>query len=221
MDGRILLNLGCGPDVEPTDWADVDGSLNLWWQRRLPAAALRILRRRMGWTSWPAHVRHLDLRRRLPYDDAVVDAVYASHVLEHLYPDDAAALLRECHRVLRPGGLMRLVLPDLRSMVAEYLASDAPTAAVRLNRRLLFRPERRPRGLWQRLQAVFGDMHSHKFMYDPPCLSLRLLEAGFTDIRGMGYHKSRIPETPQVERAGRVLGGEGFIIEAAKGHGGA
>jgi len=219
MDGRLLLHLGCGPEVQATDWTDVDGSLNLLWQRWLPAGVMHRLRRRMRLMSWPVHVRYLDLRRPLPFATSSVDAIYASHVLEHLHAEDAARLLGECLRVLRPGGYLRLVLPDLRSMVEEYLADADPEAAVRLNRRLLFCPERHPRGLWHRLQAVFGDMHSHKFMYDLPSLSLRLALAGFSDIRGMGYLESRIPETPQVERAGRILEGEGFVIEAMKGHG--
>jgi SAM-dependent methyltransferase len=221
MDGRLLLNLGCGPEAEATNWTDVDGSLNLLWQRWLPSGVRHFLRRRMRLMSWPVHVRYLDLRRPLPFATSSVDAIYASHVLEHLYVEDAERLLRECQRVLRPGGYLRLVLPDLRSMVAEYLAAADPEAALRLNRRLLFRPERRPQGLWHRLQAAFGDMHSHKFMYDLPCLSQRLAVAGFSDIRGMDYLESRIPETPQVERAGRILQGEGFVIEALKGHGAA
>lgn len=218
MKARLLLNLGCGPDVRPTDWTDVDGSLNLLWQRRMPARLMRVLQRRHALYHWPAHVRYMDLTRPLGYGTATVDAIYASHVLEHLHYDDALALLAECKRVLKDGGILRLVLPDLGFMVREYLSSEDSEAAIRLNRRLLFRPESRPKGLFRRMYAALNDMHSHKFMYDVRCMTEMLSGLGFHDIRNMGCLESRVAEIGQVERAGRIEGGEGFVIEAAKGH---
>lgn len=217
MKSRILLNLGCGPNAARTEWTDVDGSLNLLWQRRVPTRLMRTLQRSRGLYHWPAHVRYMDLTQPIGFASDSVDAIYASHVLEHLHHEDALSLLAECRRVLKPGGILRLVLPDLASMVREYLSSEDPSAAVHLNRRLLFRPEVRPRGILRRLHASFNDMHSHKFMYDARCLTLILSSAGFHDIRSMGCHESRIAEIGQVEQPGRIEGGEGFVVEAVKG----
>jgi len=96
MRGMILVNLGCGPVWHP-DWQNFD------IQPR------------------PPHVGRMDLRRPLPFHDATVDAVYHSHVLEHLPPATAAQLLRECHRVLRPGGVLRVGVPDLEGVTRAYL----------------------------------------------------------------------------------------------------
>ena len=93
----MLVNLGCGPVWHP-DWLNFD------------------IRPR------PPHVRRLDLRRPLPFADATVDAVYHSHVLEHLSRAVADELLRECHRVLRPGGVLRVGVPDLEGVARAYLA---------------------------------------------------------------------------------------------------
>jgi SAM-dependent methyltransferase len=216
MNARILLNLGCGPDAVRTDWTDVDGSLNLLWQRRMPAWLMRTLQQNRGLHHWPAHVRYMDISRPLGFASGSADAIYASHVLEHLHHDDALSLLVECRRVLKPGGILRLVLPDLASMVREYLSSEDPSAAIHLNRRLLFRPEARPKGLLRRLHAALNDMHSHKFMYDARCLTELLASAGFQDIQRMGCKESRIAEIGQVEQAGRIEGGEGFVVEAVK-----
>jgi len=57
----------------------------------------------------------------LPFRDASFDAVYHSHVIEHLTPRDASAFLRECVRVLKPGGAIRVATPDLEAMARTYL----------------------------------------------------------------------------------------------------
>jgi predicted SAM-dependent methyltransferase len=64
-----------------------------------------------------------DARDGLPYDDGVFAVVYHSHVLEHLQKPDAAALLVECWRVLRPGGTIRVAVPDLEVLARTYLES--------------------------------------------------------------------------------------------------
>ena len=63
----------------------------------------------------------MNLLQRLPFADGVFDAVYSSHVLEHFAPATAEALLRECQRVLKPGGILRTVLPDLETACREYV----------------------------------------------------------------------------------------------------
>lgn len=66
-------------------------------------------------------VRAYDLRKGLPYPDGTFDACYSSHVLEHFSRDEARALLQESWRVLRPGGAIRVVVPDLESIARNYL----------------------------------------------------------------------------------------------------
>jgi SAM-dependent methyltransferase len=79
-----------------------------------------------AWTNVDLHpqspgVRRHDVTRPLPFDDAMFDAVYHSHVLEHLPRDRAPALLAECRRVLRPGGVLRVAVPDLEQIARLYL----------------------------------------------------------------------------------------------------
>lgn len=91
-----LLNVGCGRCYHD-DWTNID----------LEAAG--------------PGVRQYDLRRGLPYPDHSFDAVYHSHVLEHLTPQDAVSMITECRRVLRPGGVLRVVVPDLEGIARNYL----------------------------------------------------------------------------------------------------
>jgi predicted SAM-dependent methyltransferase len=78
--------------------------------------------------SGPGVIAH-DLRRGLPFADESFVAAYGSHVLEHLDPDAGERLLRECHRVLAPGGIVRIVVPDLEAIARLYLESLEAAAA--------------------------------------------------------------------------------------------
>src|SRR5687767_5813097 len=100
-----LLHLGCGLTAPP-EWVNVDGSWNAWFAKRprvrRALGLLRLVPRKQAEVPWPTNVKRVDLRGRLPFPDASFDAVYSSHTLEHLYRDEAIALLRESHRVLKP-----------------------------------------------------------------------------------------------------------------------
>ena len=96
MDARYV-NLGCGSRFHP-DWINID----------VVAAS-------------PGIIRH-DLSKGIPLDDASCDAVYHSHLIEHLRREDVKPFLRECRRVLKPGGVMRIATPDLESICRTYLA---------------------------------------------------------------------------------------------------
>ncbi len=93
-----LLNIGCGGVFHP-DWVNLDAD---------PVSA-----------DVMAH----DVHRGLPFPAESFDAVYGSHVLEHLSPAAGARLLSECRRVLKPLGIARLAVPDLEAIARLYLQS--------------------------------------------------------------------------------------------------
>jgi predicted SAM-dependent methyltransferase len=49
---------------------------------------------------------------RLPFADNSINFIFSEHFFEHLFLDDALALLKECHRVLKPYGVIRTCVPD-------------------------------------------------------------------------------------------------------------
>ena len=67
------------------------------------------------------HVIAVNLINGIPYDDNSFDVVYHSQVLEHIPKNEAAKFIGECYRVLKPGGIIRVVVPDLENIVREYL----------------------------------------------------------------------------------------------------
>lgn len=62
-----------------------------------------------------------DVRAGFPMEANALDVVYLSHVLEHFSAEGGVRLASECHRVLRPGGVLRVVVPDLEGICREYL----------------------------------------------------------------------------------------------------
>lgn len=104
-DGRplLLVNLGCGYRFHPR-WLNIDIQ-----------------------KSGDAVVAH-DLRRGIPLPDGSADAVYQSHLLEHLSRCESEFILRECLRVLRPGGVVRVVVPDLEGICRVYLETVSACA---------------------------------------------------------------------------------------------
>lgn len=93
------INLGCGTTfVKSEGWINFD------------------------YTPTNATVQQADLLAPLQLESGSVAVVYSSHFLEHVPRLLVPALLAECFRVLRPGGVIRLVLPDLEEMCREYLS---------------------------------------------------------------------------------------------------
>jgi predicted SAM-dependent methyltransferase len=62
----------------------------------------------------------LDVRNGLPFPEAYADSIYSTHMFEHFYPDELQRLLKECFRVLRPGGGIRLIVPSLNNAIVAY-----------------------------------------------------------------------------------------------------
>lgn len=215
----IKLHLGCGL-VTPDGWINVDGSWNAWlakhpWLRRL-AVRIGVLPRRWADIDWKPNVLIYDLRKTLPWPDGSVSAVYAAHLLEHLYREEVVRLLRECHRVLvEPRGVLRVVVPDLRHIVDLYLEDGD---ADMMMERLRGRPARPPgNNLLFRLYHAAKDFHSHKWMYDAPSMMQLFRETGFVDVAQRQLFDSQIYGIQEVERESRVEKGAGIIIEGVKG----
>jgi predicted SAM-dependent methyltransferase len=93
-----LLNFGCGSTYHE-DWTNID-----------------------IFSSSPKVIEH-DIRKNLPYPNEYFDACYSSHVIEHMMKNEASNVINECYRVLKPDGIIRIVIPDLELIARAYLNS--------------------------------------------------------------------------------------------------
>lgn len=99
-----LLNLGCGHRIHPA-WVNADLAIGV------------------------PGVITIDVSKGLPFPARHFDVVYHSAMLEHLRREDVPGFLRECHRVLKPGGILRVAVPDLEAICRLYLKSLDDAAA--------------------------------------------------------------------------------------------
>jgi predicted SAM-dependent methyltransferase len=208
----MRLNVGCG-STTPAGWINIDNSPTMWLARRPLAWRLGRLLRLIpadmeDAPAWARSIVHADAMRRLPFDPGSIDAIYASHFLEHLSRQGAGRFLQEARRLLRPGGILRIVVPDLAAIVDSYCSARAcgdPHAAD-----LLFEDlwvvdkglERYPS--WFRPLKAFLRTDVHRWMYDEASLRALIEETGFVELHSRACLESAIPGLEAVESAGRL-----------------
>jgi SAM-dependent methyltransferase len=204
----MRLHLGCGAQA-PKGWINVDWFIGARLAR-LPVVGWIARKSNLFGLEWPSDVFLHDLRRPLPWRDASVDAIYASHLLEHLTREEGDRLLRECHRVLAPGGIVRIVVPDLRAIVDGY--REGRSSALEFVDRLGVRAEAPGDGRLKRLLAPWFRF-PHRCMYDRESLLGCLRQAGFEATTRAPF-ESRIDDLRAVESEARTSGA--VIAEGAK-----
>jgi predicted SAM-dependent methyltransferase len=177
------LHLGCGKRVF-AGWINIDGfeteGVDLRW----------------------------DLRKPLPFRDGAAAMIYSEHVLEHLEVHDAEALLRECHRLLRPGGRLRIGVPDTAIYMRAYCEE----------RQDFFNSVRHLGGTTRPLETPMAVINqsfrmggAHRFAWDFESLRISLENSGFVEVRQYDSGQASCPEIckDDPERAFETLYVEG------------
>jgi predicted SAM-dependent methyltransferase len=180
-----------------------------------------------GWLNTDLHgydrgdeLVYLDARKRFPLPDASFDVVFSEHMIEHLTYAEGQHCLRECLRVLRPGGTLRLATPSL-----ERLARLYDTELTELQGRYV---------RWATDTVVsegdaplpgfvvnnFFRSWGHRFVYDERTLRHALTAAGFVEIEECRVGESSRPELAGLERhlaeAPELNEYETFVLEARR-----
>jgi predicted SAM-dependent methyltransferase len=122
-----------------------------------------------------------DLCRPLPFRSGTVDAIFHEHVLEHLSAREGFELLQECHRVLKPGGVLRIGVPDAARYVRWYTDGSCPR-------------DNRPTPLLALVEQFYG--FGHRMMYDAETLEAFVGAAGFPLVEEMRFGQSRLDPVP-------------------------
>jgi predicted SAM-dependent methyltransferase len=127
-----------------------------------------------------------NLNRNLPFADESVDAIFHEHVLEHLSIDHGLRLTAECFRILKPGGVLRIAVPDVQIYFGYYNRKAIPEA-----RNQTWTP------LMNVLQEFYGQ--GHRVMYDFETLAVLCHAAGFTDVERREFGQSALSSCPDHE----------------------
>ena len=195
-----IVNVGCG--MRPTPGAlNIDNSMSVALGRRPTlcnaCAALRLLPPdSLDYARFcQAHgITRMSCTKLKLLDDSV-DVLYSSHMIEHLLRAHAALFLEEARRVLKRGGVLRLVAPDMRMLVQTYLADGD---CDRLVDATLLANDHTGRFLDHVRYAVTG-FRGHRWMYDAASLEKLLCAHGFTDIRALAPGETTIPFATNID----------------------
>jgi predicted SAM-dependent methyltransferase len=160
---------------------------------------------------------HLDLERTLPLPDASLAYAFGEHLIGSLSEQAAMRLLRELHRVLRPGGVLRLTTPDLEKLIAIYRDENPVVTREDYARYLdaeTGKPHSTPCQLFNDTVRLWGI----RYTYDEEDLSRRLRETGFADIERVEPGESRHAALRGLERHGEpwVNRSEALCLEATR-----
>jgi predicted SAM-dependent methyltransferase len=172
----VRLNLGCGT-LRLDNWINVD-------LVGLPVD--------LAW----------NILKPLPFDDDSVDAIFHEHVIEHVPGLAGYQFLRECHRVLRAGGIMRIVAPDASKYMASYFDPDHKFVTE-------FRGER-PTPMLALQEEFYG--FGHRAVYDHETIAVFCDVIGFSKVDAKSFGESAIDPCPDSEW--RVV--DSFYSEAIK-----
>jgi predicted SAM-dependent methyltransferase len=148
----------------------------------------------------------LDAGARFPFPDRTFKYIYGEQLIEHLTYHQAQVFLRECFRVLVPGGRIRLTTPDLLLLIALFNQDKTPIQKKLLDFQVGFNflpSTPLPETAWfNRLTHAWG----HQFLYDPKSLRATLEAAGFTSVTQVKLGESDAPDLQNIEMHWRVGG---------------
>lgn len=185
----MKLHLGAF-DRSVDGWVNTDITPHMWIGKVPGLAWLMFKAGRMTQERYAQHrdgvfsrLQYLDLTKKLPYADNSIEAIFSSHVFEHLFIDEVERLVGECNRVLKPGGVVRVVVPDLEKIVKLYDVND-------------------PRDFLYSIYEVAtrsAVKNSHHCGFTGAFISKLFQEAGFSKCSVVGYGLGECPELDKLD----------------------
>ncbi len=130
-----------------------------------------------------------DLSAGLPFQNESASFMHTEDFIDQLRIEDAAAFLRECHRILKPGGVIRILTPDVEKLCRMYI--NEPEALKKLWRDHVGVPLRF--GTAAEIVNVGMRFAGHTFLYDRETFDALAGSCGF-ESRQVAYQQSEMPE---------------------------
>ncbi len=203
---KRYVQYGCG-FTAPANWVNYDASPTLRFEK-LPLLGKFYTRNKQ---RFPVNVKYGDIVKGLPEEKNSCDGVYCSHILEHLAYNDFLKALKNTYQILKPGGIFRAVVPDLKAAVIDYIEffDQLEAPANQLMRNTMLGVEDRTKGLTTALKGLYGNS-KHLWMWDYKSLESELRKTGFKDIRPAVYHDSHDTHFTFVEEEDRFYKAAAF-----------
>ncbi|MBX2997181.1 MAG: methyltransferase domain-containing protein [Caldilineaceae bacterium] len=210
------INIGCG-SVAADGWLNIDKSPNAWLAKhrtiRSLLIALKVAPKSTQEAQYRSDIELLDIHKKpLPVADGSVEWIYTSHLIGSMNRAQALKLMKECSRVLRPGGRLRIVTPDLEKVAQDWLnkiqayfqqdrayftdCTDQNVAigdcfVESMNLKLFTGTS------MNKIQKAFH--YPVQYIYDFDSLELLLHQAGFGRVEKSDYRQSAMPDVEQLD----------------------
>lgn len=150
----------------------------------------------------------MNAARRFPLGDSTFDYVFSEHQIEHLTYAEGLVMLRECHRVLKPGARIRVATPDL-SILTGLSAREKSETQLRYMQWIVdkFLPDV---GVYRASFVINNAFQNwwHKFIYDCETLQAAMEEVGFVDVTAFPVGHSEDEALRAIESHGMAAGNE-------------
>jgi predicted SAM-dependent methyltransferase len=159
----LFLNLGSGPrGIKSGNWLNVDGFIDKNVEFRF------------------------DFGRPMPFNDDLFDGIFCEHVIEHFDFEHGKALLTECHRILKPGGVIRIIVPHGNKILKSYF--DSPEFIAKYKETTTGLP-------MEAINQWFYQRYEHQCIYDAPYMNYQLNKIGFEECNEVDFKTSKFNQS--------------------------
>lgn len=205
------INLGSSTD-NPPRWMGISGGITIWFVN-LPKFFLRLAypfskrSKKQPFSQFYEKIKngkviHHNLFYGLPFHTNTVPYIFSSHFMEHLTYDSAKFVLVEAHRTLKPGGMIRILVPSLDAEVERMKEAITVYAQGDITPMQKFMSEP-----YEELHDPFSH---HRYMYNVPAMIQLFREAGFTTAVERQPGEGNFPDLQLLEKR------KSIIVEAVK-----
>ncbi len=153
----------------------------------------------------------LDATKRFPLESDTFDYIHSEHMIEHISWQKGLFMLKECHRVLKQNGVVRVATPNLESIIGLYNQKDDPLGA----RYIQWITDRHISGVEiYKASFVINNAfrnYGHQFLYDGDLLELALKESGFINVHRCAMGESKDDNLMGIEDHGKNTGNEELV----------
>jgi predicted SAM-dependent methyltransferase len=193
-----MINLGSG-FIGHDDWINVDygilALINKFPILKKIVFGLGIAPKTYD-KPWPKNLRLINLRKSFPFADDTVDFIFTAHFIEHLDKHETVRLFKECYRSLKKGGTIRILVPDLDTVVEHYKKDkDSLHKVDVLNNHFwgVLPKHDTPPSIHTRILSFFA--RGHNWLYNYDYMKKILMLSGFNEkkIVKATYRKGKVP----------------------------
>jgi len=180
------VQYGCG-QIAPDGWLNFDVSPTLRLQR---VPLLRLILKPYFDVHFPKNAKYGNILKSLPgISENSCDAVFSSHVLEHISLISCRLALKNTYKILKPDGVFRVIIPDLWPCVEKYIKEykqEETSASINFINCTMMGTEKRLYGFKAFMKANYGS-EAHLWMWDKYSFAEEIKKVGFKSVKPYSF----------------------------------